>query len=234
MVTFTKGLRENEELANDEGVKMVRQLQDAKGNIDGVRDDMEILEGVNVEHDETKKNKNTKNAIEKDKKSLIEEIQQKYSEDKFLNQNNENEGGISESIYEEVDISGNDTVDTYKSVDENEFDLEYLIKNCKQRFVTGGSYVLENESDDEDGSGSEKEKNKDKNAQEQEIPQEEAVSPEEAQAMLNQKIKPFLSDSNTYGLFQLGSYIRIDLKKIKRKWVEKGRKFRQKNKKKIC
>lgn len=220
MITFTKGLRENEELANDEGVKMVRQLQDAKGNIDDVRDDMEILEGVNIEHDETKKNKSTKNAIEKDKKSLIEEIQQKYSENKFLNQNNENEGGISESIYEEVDISGNDTADTYKSLDENEFDLEYLIKNCKQRFVTGGSYVLENESDDEDGSGSEKEKNKDKNAQAQDIPQEEAVSPEEAQAILDQKIKPFLSDSNTYGLFQLGSYIRIDLKKIKRKYVD--------------
>ena len=57
LITFTKGVKENEELANDEGVKMVRQLQDIQGNIDNNIDDvdMEIIGGVNIEKEKIKK-----------------------------------------------------------------------------------------------------------------------------------------------------------------------------------
>ena len=232
MVTFTKGLKENEELANDEGVKMVRQLQDAKGNIDKNMEDneLELVEGINVKHDESKDIKmNTGNA----KKNNVDYKNFKLSnEPMFYDENSDknlakelyktndeednSEGALS---YEDTDITGDDIVDTYKcqNESENQFNLEYLIKNCKARFVTGGSYAVEDESSEEEDS---KEKGKKEEApKEQEVPQEE-VSPEEKQEMINNQLKPFLNDNATYGIFQLGSYVRIDIKRIKRKYVD--------------
>ena len=53
LVTFTKGLKENDNLANDEGVKMVRKLQDMHGNIEQNENDeknqIELIEGINME-----------------------------------------------------------------------------------------------------------------------------------------------------------------------------------------
>ena len=37
LITFTKGLKENDNLADDEGVKMVRKLQDMHGNIEQIK-----------------------------------------------------------------------------------------------------------------------------------------------------------------------------------------------------
>jgi len=59
LVTFTKGLKELDNLANDEGVKMVRKLQDQYGNIEQNDDDeknkIELIEGINMDIQKKKK-----------------------------------------------------------------------------------------------------------------------------------------------------------------------------------
>ena len=59
LVTFTKGLKETDNLANDEGVKMVRQLQDVKGDIDKYKSELEKkFDEINLELNLEKMSKN--------------------------------------------------------------------------------------------------------------------------------------------------------------------------------
>ena len=89
MLLLLKELKELDNLANDEGVKMVRQLQDVKGDIDKNinEDDLEIIGGVNIEND----NINFKNNIKEHSK--IEQMYNKnfnlVNEPNFLNENDD-------------------------------------------------------------------------------------------------------------------------------------------------
>ena len=247
LITFTKGLKETDNLANDEGVQMVRKLQDMYGNIEQNDDDeknqIELIEGINM--DSKNKNKN-KNDGDYDNKNLIkenEEIEENMNDNnqsiddnkeskekkegaynfganKILLEENE-DINIMQEIYgniedenEEKGLNGNELLDSYKTDDNSEdFDIEYLIKNCKQKFVTGGSFDMENENDDVINENEENEKEKEiKNINSE-------LTPEQKKEEQEKKLKFFLDDSSSYGIFKLGTYIRIDLKKVKRKYA---------------
>jgi ribosome biogenesis protein BMS1 len=75
-------------------------------------------------------------------------------------------------------------------------------------------YTLEGGYEDEDDDEDNK---KDKNDK-IEIPTNTAeLTAEQKKEAQEKQLKPFLEDSTIYGIFKLGTYIRIDLKKIKRK-----------------
>ncbi len=138
----------------------------------------------------------------------------------FLDENLES--NIMQEIYGNIDdefedgkgINGDDLFDSYKTVDNSEdYDLDYLIKNCKQKFVTGGYYDMEEENDDDNS-----DENKDNNKIE--VPKSSTeLTPEQKKEEKEKQLKHFLDDSTTFGIFKLGTYIRIDLKKVKRKFA---------------
>ena len=249
LVTFTKGLKELDNLANDEGVKMVRKLQDQYGNIEQNEDDdtnkIELIEGINMDTKTKFKNNGTDNLennkdenidkersnenMEEDEEEKNNTTENKFSykekydknfelknEPVFLDENVDK--NIMNEIYGNIDddndkgINGDDLFDSYKTTDNSEdFDLEYLIKNCRPKFVTGGMYTLEGE-DDEDESDENKEKKI------IEIPKENTeLTAEQKKEEQDKQLKTFLDDPSVYGIFKLGTYVRIDLKKIKRK-----------------
>ena len=252
LVTFTKGLKEQDNLANDEGVKMVRKLQDMYGNIEQNEDDeknqIELIQGVNMDSKNKKEKKisNQDNSENIDNSDINEEsndndINDELSEEKNNYKNielknnmilsDENlDTNIMQDIYGNIDdeneegkgINGDDLLDSYKTMDNSEdFDLDYLIKNCKQKFVTGGYYDMEeeNENDISDDENNNKDNSKKEKTQ-IEIPNASAeLTPEQKKEVQEKQLKPFLDDSSTYGIFKLGTYIRIDLKKVKRKYA---------------
>ena len=252
LVTFTKGLKEQDNLANDEGVKMVRKLQDMYGNIEQNEDDeknqIELIQGVNMDSKNKKEKKisNQDNSENIDNSDINEEsndndINDELSEEKNNYKNielknnmilsDENlDTNIMQDIYGNIDdeneegkgINGDDLLDSYKTMDNSEdFDLDYLIKNCKQKFVTGGYYDMEeeNENDISDDENNNKDNSKKQKTQ-IEIPNASAeLTPEQKKEVQEKQLKPFLDDSSTYGIFKLGTYIRIDLKKVKRKYA---------------
>ena len=245
LVTFTKGLKEVDNLANDEGVKMVRKLQDMQGNIEQNENDeknqIEIIEGINMDSQEKNKkedDENNENDISEENSEKMsdnnEEINEKNKYKEIYNKNfelkkepmflDENlESNIMQEIYGNIDdefedgkgINGDDLFDSYKTVDNSEdYDLDYLIKNCKQKFVTGGYYDIEEENDDDNSN-----ENKDNNKI-VEVPKASTeLTPEQKKEEKEKQLKPFLDDSTTFGIFKLGTYIRIDLKKVKRKFA---------------
>ena len=252
LVTFTKGLKEQDNLANDEGVKMVRKLQDMYGNIEQNEDDeknqIELIQGVNMDSKNKKEKKisNQDNSENIDNSDINEESNDndnngELSEEKNNYKNielknnmilsDENlDTNIMQDIYGNIDdeneegkgINGDDLLDSYKTMDNSEdFDLDYLIKNCKQKFVTGGYYDMEeeNENDISDDENNNKDNSKKQKTQ-IEIPNASAeLTPEQKKEVQEKQLKPFLDDSSTYGIFKLGTYIRIDLKKVKRKYA---------------
>ena len=252
LVTFTKGLKEQDNLANDEGVKMVRKLQDMYGNIEQNEDDeknqIELIQGVNMDSKDKneKKISNQDNSENIDNSDINEESNDNDNNDELSEEKNnyknielknnmilsdENlDTNIMQDIYGNIDdeneegkgINGDDLLDSYKTMDNSEdFDLDYLIKNCKQKFVTGGYYDMEeeNENDISDDENNNKDNSKKQKTQ-IEIPNASAeLTPEQKKEVQEKQLKPFLDDSSTYGIFKLGTYIRIDLKKVKRKYA---------------
>ena len=252
LVTFTKGLKEQDNLANDEGVKMVRKLQDMYGNIEQNEDDeknqIELIQGVNMDskNKNEKKISNQDNSENIDNSDINEESNDNDNNDELSEEKNnyknielknnmilsdENlDTNIMQDIYGNIDdeneegkgINGDDLLDSYKTMDNSEdFDLDYLIKNCKQKFVTGGYYDMEeeNENDISDDENNNKD-NSTKQKTQIEIPNASAeLTPEQKKEVQEKQLKPFLDDSSTYGIFKLGTYIRIDLKKVKRKYA---------------
>ena len=252
LVTFTKGLKEQDNLANDEGVKMVRKLQDMYGNIEQNEDDeknqIELIQGVNMDSKNKKEKKisNQDNSENIDNSDINEESNDNDNNDELSEEKNnyknielknnmilsdENlDTNIMQDIYGNIDdeneegkgINGDDLLDSYKTMDNSEdFDLDYLIKNCKQKFVTGGYYDMEeeNENDISDDENNNKD-NSTKQKTQIEIPNASAeLTPEQKKEVQEKQLKPFLDDSSTYGIFKLGTYIRIDLKKVKRKYA---------------
>ena len=252
LVTFTKGLKEQDNLANDEGVKMVRKLQDMYGNIEQNEDDeknqIELIQGVNMDSKNKKEKKisNQDNSENIDNSDINEESDDNGNNDELSEEKNnyknielknnmilsdENlDTNIMQDIYGNIDdeneegkgINGDDLFDSYKTMDNSEdFDLDYLIKNCKQKFVTGGYYDMEeeNENDISDDENNNKD-NSTKQKTQIEIPNASAeLTPEQKKEVQEKQLKPFLDDSSTYGIFKLGTYIRIDLKKVKRKYA---------------
>ena len=252
LVTFTKGLKEQDNLANDEGVKMVRKLQDMYGNIEQNEDDeknqIELIQGVNMDSKNKKEKKitNQDNSENIDNSDINEESNENGNNDELSEEKNnyknielknnmilsdENlDTNIMQDIYGNIDdeneegkgINGDDLLDSYKTMDNSEdFDLDYLIKNCKQKFVTGGYYDMEeeNENDISDDENNNKDNSKKQKTQ-IEIPNASAeLTPEQKKEVQEKQLKPFLDDSSTYGIFKLGTYIRIDLKKVKRKYA---------------
>ena len=252
LVTFTKGLKEQDNLANDEGVKMVRKLQDMYGNIEQNEDDeknqIELIQGVNMDskNKNEKKISNQDNSENIDNSDINEESNDNDNNDELSEEKNnyknielknnmilsdENlDTNIMQDIYGNIDgeneegkgINGDDLLDSYKTMDNSEdFDLDYLIKNCKQKFVTGGYYDMEeeNENDISDDENNNKDNSKKQKTQ-IEIPNASAELKKKKKKEVQEKqLKPFLDDSSTYGIFKLGTYIRIDLKKVKRKYA---------------
>jgi ribosome biogenesis protein BMS1 len=242
LITFTKGLKETDNLANDEGVQMVRKLQDMYGNIEQNDEDeknqIELIEGINMDskNQNKKKNDSENKNLNKEKEVIEEnmndnnqtlddnnEKKEKKEEeynigiDKMLLEENEDTNIMKEiygNIEDEKGLNGNELFDSYKTDDNSEdFDLDYLIKNCKQKFITGGYFDMENENDDDINENEDNEKETDvKNVSSE-------LTPEQKKEEQEKKLKFFLDDSSSYGIFKLGTYIRIDLKKVKRKYA---------------
>ena len=248
LVTFTKGLKELDNLANDEGVKMVRKLQDQYGNIEQNDDDeknkIELIEGIDMDTQKNTKIKldekdNNEDNIEEenenddnnekeeenihDNKFLYKKQYDKNfelkSEPTFLDENLDQ--NIMNEIYGNDDkgINGDDLIDSYKSTDNSEdFDLDYLIKNCRPKFVTGGNYTMEMDEEDDFDEGEDNNKKEKKIIEVQK--QTTELTAEQKKEEQEKQLKPFLDDSLIYGIFKLGTYIRIDLKKIKKKYAD--------------
>ena len=242
LITFTKGLKETDNLANDEGVQMVRKLQDMYGNIEQNDEDeknqIELIEGINMdsknqnkkkndsenknlnkEKEEIEENMNDNNQTLDDNNKKKEKKEEEYNIgiDKMLLEENEDTNIMKEiygNIEDEKGLNGNELFDSYKTDDNSEdFDLDYLIKNCKQKFITGGYFDMENENDDDINENEDNEKETDvKNVSSE-------LTPEQKKEEQEKKLKFFLDDSSSYGIFKLGTYIRIDLKKVKRKYA---------------
>ena len=242
LITFTKGLKETDNLANDEGVQMVRKLQDTYGNIEQNDEDeknqIELIEGINMdsknqnkkkndsenknlnkEKEEIEENMNDNNQTLDDNNEKKEKKEEEYNIgiDKMLLEENEDTNIMKEiygNIEDEKGLNGNELFDSYKTDDNSEdFDLDYLIKNCKQKFITGGYFDMENENDDDINENEDNEKETDvKNVSSE-------LTPEQKKEEQEKKLKFFLDDSSSYGIFKLGTYIRIDLKKVKRKYA---------------
>ena len=242
LITFTKGLKETDNLANDEGVQMVRKLQDMYGNIEQNDEDeknqIELIEGINMdsknqnkkkndsenknlnkEKEEIEENMNDNNQTLDDNNEKKEKKEEEYNIgiDKMLLEENEDTNIMKEiygNIEDEKGLNGNELFDSYKTDDNSEdFDLDYLIKNCKQKFITGGYFDMENENDDDINENEDNEKETDvKNVSSE-------LTPEQKKEEQEKKLKFFLDDSSSYGIFKLGTYIRIDLKKVKRKYA---------------
>ena len=242
LITFTKGLKETDNLANDEGVQMVRKLQDMYGNIEQNDEDeknqIELIEGINMdsknqnkkkndsenknlnkEKEEIEENMNDNNQTLDDNNEKKEKKEEEYNIgiDKMLLEENEDTNIMKEiygNIEDEKGLNGNELFDSYKTDDNSEdFDLDYLIKNCKQKFITGGYFDMENENDYDINENEDNEKETDvKNVSSE-------LTPEQKKEEQEKKLKFFLDDSSSYGIFKLGTYIRIDLKKVKRKYA---------------
>ena len=242
LITFTKGLKETDNLANDEGVQMVRKLQDMYGNIEQNDEDeknqIELIEGINMdsknqnkkkndsenknlnkEKEEIEENMNDNNQTLDDNNKKKEKKEEEYNIgiDKMLLEENEDTNIMKEiygNIEDEKGLNGNELFDSYKTDDNSEdFDLDYLIKNCKQKFITGGYFDMENENDDDINENEDNEKETDvKNVSSE-------LTPEQKKEEQEKKLNFFLDDSSSYGIFKLGTYIRIDLKKVKRKYA---------------
>jgi len=138
------------------------------------------------------------------------------------------------------DVSnGNDIIDSSKFNKDPEFNLEFLIKSVKRRFITRSNFDEENlnninEEDSQDDQGlvkesqshenkskylgrsSKSDRNWTKKGEEQE---EEMIqnNQEEKKEEIN-LIREFCNEE--YGIFEKGKYIRIDIKKIKKKYVD--------------
>ena len=250
LVTFTKGLKETDNLANDEGVQMVRKLQDMHGNIeqnDDENNQIELIEGINMDSKNKDKNDNKKIINKKDEDDINEENSEESDEneeneeeieekDKYKEEYNNNfelrkppifsdenlDINIMQEIYGNIDeeneegkgLNGDDLFDSYKTTDNSEdYDLDFLIKNCKQKFVTGGYNDMEEDDMDDNND------NNDNENKTVEIPNTTELTPEQKKEEQEKRLKLFLDDSSTYGIFKLGTYIRIDLKKVKRKYA---------------
>ena len=250
LVTFTKGLKETDNLANDEGVQMVRKLQDMHGNIeqnDDENNQIELIEGINMDSKNKDKNDNKDKINKKDEDDINEENNEESDEneeneeeiedkDKYKEKYNNNfelrkppifsdenlDTNIMQEIYGNIDeekeegkgLNGDDLFDSYKTTDNSEdYDLDFLIKNCKQKFVTGGYNDMEEDDMDDNN------ENNDNENKTVEIPNTTELTPEQKKEEQEKRLKLFLDDSSTYGIFKLGTYIRIDLKKVKRKYA---------------
>ena len=188
--------------------------QDNSENIDN--SDINEESNDNDNNDELSEEKNNYKNIELKNNMILsdENLDTKIMQDIYGNIDDENEEGKG--------INGDDLLDSYKTMDNSEdFDLDYLIKNCKQKFVTGGYYDMEeeNENDISDDENNNKDNSKKEKTQ-IEIPNASAELKKKKKKEVQEKqLKPFLDDSSTYGIFKLGTYIRIDLKKVKRKYA---------------
>ncbi len=128
--------------------------------------------------------------------------------------------------------NGNDIFESSKYSKKPEFDLDFFIKTVKKRFVTGSSFEEENmnnvneEASEEEPQLVKKSKNKGdlskaegkwtKQGEEQEEEPVQTIQ-DEKKAELN-LIKEFCNEE--FGIFEKGKYIRIDIKKIKKKFVD--------------
>ena len=135
--------------------------------------------------------------------------------------------------------NGNDIPDCAKYNKAPEFNLDFLTKTIKKRFVTGSSLGNEGltndieESDSEDSKGKKYKKSNKTNKNNEEgkwgkknIDGKNAENSEDEEEVKhiqkNDDVQPNLIKefcNEEYGIFEKGLYVRIDIKKIKRKFA---------------
>lgn len=143
---------------------------------------------------------------------------------------------INEVIHKDVP-NGNDIFDSSKYNKNPEFNLEFLIKSVKRRFITGSNFEEENlnninEEDSQEDRGFEKLKSNENTfnnqlrssksdtkwtKKDEENEEENQNNQEEKKEQIN-LIKEFCNEE--FGIFEKGKYIRIDIKKIKKKYID--------------
>jgi ribosome biogenesis protein BMS1 len=251
-VTFTKGIGENSKVLLDDGVRIIRELQDMKKSkvIDQQinNNELEIFEGMDYEEKEEKKSvkvRRTLNITEQENNSKpvsnkIEDIIKEYD---FTNKPQYYQSNPSDDILKSIydystndEEEGNEYEDNYKfTKDTHEHDINFLIKNAKKRFITGASFADEgaenlDQSDDEESETNKKDRKEDyKGKGGKDLPTSEdatetvyenktADEQAEIQSKIRKDMRPFINEE--FGLFEKGSYVRLDIKRIKRKYVD--------------
>jgi ribosome biogenesis protein BMS1 len=229
-VTFTKGIGEG--VVMDEGVKMVRKLQDMAGAGQG-DEDIELLEGVDYEDEieaysedsEVEKidNRERKNRRQQKIDDLVGNFSMK-SEPHLYRESVTND--MTRTIYDESSSTADEDdniPDSYKFIKEPEFALDFLIQNVKSRFITGTS-IIENEieepSEDEDYHPGNKKSKKQKGKEEEveQVEDEQPVVETKDKVEDVNLIKEFCNEE--YGIYEKGMYVRVDIKRIKKKYID--------------
>lgn len=138
-----------------------------------------------------------------------------------------------ELINTKENSKGNDIFESSKYNKKPEFDLDFLIKTVKKRFVTGSNFEEENmanlneEASEEEPELVKKSKSKGDSSKadgkwtkkDEEKDEEEPIQTiqDEKKAEVN-LIKEFCNEE--FGIYEKGKYVRIDIKKIKKKYVD--------------
>ena len=246
-VSFTKGINEDRNIIMDAGVKMVRELQDVNNVMNNqLNDDIELFDGVRAEdEDEDADMEENMDQEDDDEMEVDEEDEESQSEDSFIQvKKNKSKpksnitkladefelksqpifykesatSDMARLIYESTEDE-EDIPDTYKYINEPEFDLNFLIKNVKCRFMAGSSLIENEEESDEDSENDKKKMKGVKTKDEEE--QEEEKQPETVEKIKQEEIN-YIQEfcKEEYGIFEKGTYVRIDIKKIKKKFVD--------------
>jgi ribosome biogenesis protein BMS1 len=251
-VAFTKGISENANNIMDEGVQMVRKLQDMDDDVmnrqidDG---DIDLLEGVEYNNDDEEEEENMDEEYSEDsevermnklnrkqqRKEKIENLVKDFnlkSEPSLYREATTHD--MTKTIYDytSTDDSSEDNIpDSYKFVKEPEFTLEFLIQNVKQRFLTGSSIIenemgIEEEVEEDDSRPTKRKRNQARREDEEQENPEDYNEEEEQQQQKNTNnkteeinlIKEFCNEE--YGIFEKGVYVRVDIRKIKKKYID--------------
>lgn len=130
----------------------------------------------------------------------------------------------------------NDILDCSKFNKKNELTLDFLIKTVKRRFVTGAHFEEQNAKNDgavsdDDSIEAKKKKKQNDQVNEKQLRKDEHWKKDgeennEGDPIINsndkQEEKNLIKDfcNEDYGIFEKGTYVRIDIKTIKKKYVD--------------
>lgn len=154
---------------------------------------------------------------------MVEEYGLK-SEPAFFKENQSND--ISREIYEREtndnsNDEGNSNFDTYKKIGKPEFSLDFFISNAKKRFMAGSSMIEDNVEDESDSEEDVKKKKKARKDKKEETKEEEPEE-DEGQPLREKEEANYIKEfcSSEFGIYEKGSYVRVDIKKIKKKYID--------------
>ncbi|EGR32753.1 hypothetical protein IMG5_071660 [Ichthyophthirius multifiliis] len=219
-------IQENEQVVSDqeleEGVKMVRELQEM--NVKNLNeqlndnDDVELIQGVQLNNQEKKQNLTETKQIEflqKQKEIINLRLKAKNNIQEISYAVEHSKNVLATDLQELIYVSNNKVCnfDSQMFKSKELFTREQYKQLVKKQFMAGT--LLEEEQNDENEEQEDDQKTKAKKKRELEIQKEEQEQEqqEEKKAKNQQQINAFLD--SYLGLYKKGSYVKITIKNIK-------------------